>query len=542
MKRSFELLFLITFIFLLSGCSDDACEVATPVLPLETSQTVVLPDIPDTKPNLRRFRSCEEMEEYNKTLPTYSYGLDVAPMNSSRCGIQPYWLASDRHNSHGTIGENRHESDVQESDFVKTWNDQIYVAKNTEVSIIDRVTLKKQGSLYFENSQGPIELLVGEKSLVALVPKLGGIESHFFSLSRNLLPKARKKMEFSGYLREASLANDTLLLVFEQDSAKPSSIPCDKIHYLYDASAGARNSVVVHKIKLGTLADDAVGLIQNSVQAVYVTKANLYVADSSYTSTSVVKIKNTFSAEALDFSAIGSIPATLLSEWSLKENLEKNYLAVATHRPTNNLHLLRDNNDGHLKPISEIGAFGNWERMMAVRFLGDYAYIVTFRFTDPLWAIDLAVPEHPVIVGKLEVPGFSSYLHPINGEKLVGIGQDNGTQINLFDIRNPAQLSRIDVKTFNSHSRSEAGSDHRAFFHDNLDSTFGFPIHDSAYLMSASGNTLSQTAKFSHDDISKGARILRIFKIKGVYFTLSNKALKSHEPKKDTFSEKMLAL
>ena len=91
------------------------------------------------------------------------------------------------------------------------------------------------------------------------------------------------------------------------------------------------------------------------------------------------------------------------------------------------------------------------EDIYAVRFQKDRAFVVTFERIDPLYVIDLSVPEQPRIAGELEVPGFSSYLHPVNDNYLLSIGQEvidersfGGVKFELFDvtnIENPQSLS-----------------------------------------------------------------------------------------------------
>lgn len=557
MKKYLKSLSLLALNFSLTGCPGNPCtstsDATIQAIAYSTDYYV------EQEPSLQRFSSCQELEEYNKNLgPNYfdyigynypdsnfSFSQCIAPMNHDAVATSA--PLSPHSGSSSTVSENRQERDVQEADMIKTWNDQIFIARNTEVSVVDRVSLKNLGTFYFENSLSPIKLLLSEKLLIVLLWTSTGIETQIFSLSSGALPKPNRKMKFSGSLRDASLANNKLLLVLKQDSADPLDVPCDKIHHLYNSSSGARHLVSVHKIDLTTFADDSMGIIQRSSDSVYVTKANLYSADANYNSTALVKIGNIFSSESVKPVSAGQVEGSLLSEWSLKENLEKNYLAVATNGNLNNLRLLRDNGDGKLVEISDVGGFGAWESTKAVRYVGDFAYVVTFRVTDPLWAVDLSVPEHPVMVGKLMVPGFSSYLHPINTGKLVGVGLDVGAQVSLFDVTNPAELSRLDVRMFGYYSRSEAASDHRAFFYDSTDNTIAFPIDDTestncAVLMNVSGSKLEYITKFTHGDISYKARILRILKLNGVIYTLSDIGIKSHTPKTGGYTEMKLAL
>lgn len=95
------------------------------------------------------------------------------------------------------------------------------------------------------------------------------------------------------------------------------------------------------------------------------------------------------------------------------------------------------------------------EQVYGVRFVGDQAYVVTFRRTDPLYVLDLAKPGDPRVAGVLEVPGFSDHLYPVAPGLLMGIGRDadergvvGGVKIALFDVSdaaNPAELTHVVV-------------------------------------------------------------------------------------------------
>ena len=55
-----------------------------------------------------------------------------------------------------------------------------------------------------------------------------------------------------------------------------------------------------------------------------------------------------------------------------------------------------------------------------MRWFDDLAIVVTFRQTDPLYAIDLTDPAAPRLLGELKIPGFSEYLHPLGEHRLIG--------------------------------------------------------------------------------------------------------------------------
>lgn len=114
----------------------------------------------------------------------------------------------------------------------------------------------------------------------------------------------------------------------------------------------------------------------------------------------------------------------------------------------NNLYIL--NND--MQIVGKVENLAKGELIKSVRFVGNMAYVVTFRQTDPLFVIDLTNPEKPTVKGELKIPGFSEYLHPITQNLLVGVGRDgtmtgeNGDcKVSLFDVSNPYEPKESSV-------------------------------------------------------------------------------------------------
>lgn len=123
-----------------------------------------------------------------------------------------------------------------------------------------------------------------------------------------------------------------------------------------------------------------------------------------------------------------------------------------------------------LVPIGSVGGMGRHEQVRAVRWLGDVAIVVTFRQTDPLYTVDLSDPADPTVVGELQMPGFSAYLHPIGGDQLLGVGQDatrsgglRGAQVSTFDLSDLAHPRRLDRQRLGADRTSATDSDARAF-------------------------------------------------------------------------------
>jgi hypothetical protein len=110
---------------------------------------------------------------------------------------------------------------------------------------------------------------------------------------------------------------------------------------------------------------------------------------------------------------------------------------------------------------------GHGERLFATRFDGPRAYVVTYRRVDPLWVVDLSDPARPRITGELQVPGWSTYLHPLS-DRLVTMGIDdvNGSRASvcLFDVRDASALRLLSRVSLGDHySWSEATQNEKAF-------------------------------------------------------------------------------
>ena len=120
--------------------------------------------------------------------------------------------------------------------------------------------------------------------------------------------------------------------------------------------------------------------------------------------------------------------------------------------------------EGDLDEVGRTARFGHpGESLRGVRFDGTIAYAVTFLQTDPFYVVDLATPSNPTILGELELPGFSSYLHPISATEVVGFGPDESGRASakLFDVSDRANPRVVDSIVLGDESPVQW--DHHAF-------------------------------------------------------------------------------
>ncbi|WP_338873505.1 beta-propeller domain-containing protein [Myxococcus stipitatus] len=129
--------------------------------------------------------------------------------------------------------------------------------------------------------------------------------------------------------------------------------------------------------------------------------------------------------------------------------------------------------DGGLKELGRSEDLAPGERIFSARFVGKRGYVVTFLQKDPLFTFDLSDPTHPRKVGALNVPGFSTYIHPLGDTHLLTFGEDRdldggwtsrALKVSLFDVRDlsaPKEAFTHRVGTVSS--SSEALYEHKAF-------------------------------------------------------------------------------
>jgi hypothetical protein len=272
------------------------------------------------------------------------------------------------------------------------------------------------------------------------------------------------------------------------------AVACEAVsHPGVDAGEGTVTVLSVD-VDGGTLADHDATAVQAAGETIYASAGTLYVAThempppealedpASVPSTGLVTSIHAFDladAGPAAYLATGEVEGRLLNQFAMDEH--EGVLRVATTvdggwgRPTADVRsesfvTTLERREGELVELGKVGDMGRGEQIHSVRFLGEVGYVVTFRQVDPLYTIDLSDPASPTVTGELKIPGFSSYLHPTEPGKLVGIGQDadpetgmtTGTQVSVFDVSDPADPLRTAQWTLPGGS-STAEGDHHAF-------------------------------------------------------------------------------
>lgn len=271
------------------------------------------------------------------------------------------------------------------------------------------------------------------------------------------------------------------------------AVACEAVsHPGVDAGEGTVTVLSVD-VDGGTLADHDATAVQAAGETIYASGGTLYVAThqmpppeafedpAALPATGLVTSIHAFDlAEAgpAAYLATGEVEGRLLNQFAMDEH--EGVLRVATtvdgawgpgaDGTSESFVTTLERRDGDLVELGKVGDMGRGEQIHSVRFLGEVGYVVTFRQVDPLYTIDLSDPASPTVTGELKIPGFSSYLHPTEAGKLIGIGQDadpetgmtTGTQVSVFDVSDPANPLRTAQWTLPGGS-STAEGDHHAF-------------------------------------------------------------------------------
>ncbi len=253
--------------------------------------------------------------------------------------------------------------------------------------------------------------------------------------------------------------------------------------------------------------------VLGSAENVYASLSNLYIATTEWnynwnnvnpqSSEKTNVFRFAYADDGIDLKTQGSVPGHLLNQFSMDEN--DNTFRIATTvssmwnneketKSTNNLYVLNMS----MQRTGAIEDIAPGEQIYSARFLGDRAYMVTFKTVDPLFVIDLSDATNPKILGKLKIPGYSNYLHPYDENHLIGFGKEvdesidkdkvhtddavyytaiQGMKVAIFDVtdvENPKELHKVVIGERGT--ESPLLQNHKALLFDKERGLLSFPI------------------------------------------------------------------
>jgi inhibitor of cysteine peptidase len=205
----------------------------------------------------------------------------------------------------------------------------------------------------------------------------------------------------------------------------------------------------------------------------------------------------------ISFVGKGEVNGNILNQFSMDEHkgnfriattIESSHGEMSEDRSTNNIFVLNE----EMKTVGVLEDLAPNEKIYSARFMGDKGYVVTFKYIDPLFVIDLSDATNPHVLGKLKIPGYSDYLHPIDETHLLGIGRDvneledlekvhstgavyytaiKGVKMAIFDVsdvEHPKETHKVIIG--GRGTNSEALNEHKAILFDTEKQLMVFPI------------------------------------------------------------------
>ena len=320
---------------------------------------------------------------------------------------------------------------------------------------------------------------------------------------------AERKAAIAGLTNKDLLPTITITSANAKDAAVTQPLMADTDCYLQsqNASYGVQMTTITALNLASPTLERASRCFLGGTEALYMSAKNVYLATSRYTtqgSDGIVAYSSQthtdihkFAIDGMSINYRGSGEVSGHLGWDRSKNAYRmseyqNDLRVLTYtaqwgwfgeldasktdgQPSPAiLTVLREDASGtqlttvstlpNAKRPAPIGLSG--EQVYAVRFLGERAYVVTFRRTDPLYILDLADPSDPKVSGELKTNGYSDYLLPVTNDLLLGVGKDaddtgrvQGVKLSLFDVTDAANPKEVATRTIGK-TGSSSGLDY----------------------------------------------------------------------------------
>jgi uncharacterized secreted protein with C-terminal beta-propeller domain len=442
---------------------------------------------------------------------------------------------------------------VDEGDIVKTDGTYLYVVQSpvvrivkahpaSDIRVVATVTLDDTFSaqdLYIDGDRlivlghqwsGPPVHIMEKRMGTAIYPYPYSFQkavARIYDVSDHSNPKLERTVALEGSLVSSRRIEDKLYLIVNEpvrwgdpiplspsekdlmprfdDSKKGTDLPvarCGDVVILPRVPSPQYLAVAVIPVRSPN-AEVKRSVVLGNAQNVYASLENLYVATTEWTyfwdtaapdsqeKTNIYRFALTDGG--IDMQAQGSVPGHILNQFSMDEH-EGNFRIATTESDswgptgsvlTNNLFVLSKS----LAQAGSIRDIAPGEQIYSTRFLGDRAYMVTFRTIDPLFVIDTSDPRNPKILGKLKIPGFSNYIHPYDETHILGFGKEaveskdgtfawqQGVKVALFDVADVEHPKELFTETI-----GDRGTDspllwnHKALLFDRERNLLSFPV------------------------------------------------------------------
>lgn len=486
---------------------------------------------------------------------------------------------------------------VDEADIVKTDGDYIYSISEDNVIITDAKDPKQPkvvATIQSEDDDIPEDIILYKDKLVVISTKGNQTQRYYYNNRMNTVvkiynitsrekPVLTKSYEMyepyytsrcidnvlyvisSGNLRKE---DDEIVVGYNEDNME-KEMSIDKIKYLKDVKTTKQTLISTVDLNNET-ADIKLDSYLMNISNAYVSENAIYLLNQKYNNDSKIPIKLLFGFKGVfgleDYYEMDSESGyyTEIYKFDIKENVEykaktkvkgKTINQYSLDEKDNHLRIALYDNDGSRvaifdEDLKQIGISDNvakGEKMYSSRFIGDKVYFVTYKTIDPLFVMDLSNEAKPKVLGKLKIPGYSTYLHPYDENHIIGIGMETkeiinrnsngkvisttakvvGMKMALFDVSNvnsPVQISSVVIG--DSRTTSAILTNPKALLFSKEKSLIAIPVNNYSqdFEVTSSNNyetMINNYTKYSKPYNAEGYFVYNInvqdgFKLKGV--------------------------
>jgi uncharacterized secreted protein with C-terminal beta-propeller domain len=537
---------------------------------------------PDKKEHVRElhtFESFSHIEEYLNSTASYKYwGNSTTYKNSERFVTDDADAAPPEASEGGTGSSDYSTTNVQvegvdEGDIVKNDGEYAYIVSQnkTEVFILD-VNPADEAEIVSEiELNWTINEIYLNNNKLIILGSISGYYSYYdyywyggyggesttiievYDITTRTEPNLIRKDELNGsYVSSRMIGNHFYVIVNQPlrniNNEFDLPAPPDKIHYINNSTDNYysfTNIVSINVKKINQLPNTMI-ILMGSSNNIYVSTKNIFITCTKYDAyqskvftekfgtiyqeRSVI-IRISINKGLIKYEASGSVPGRALNRFSMDEYDEHFRIATTTGHLSRLSESSSNNHvfvlDYDLRLVGSISNIAPGESIYSARFMGRRGYLVTFKKVDPFFVIDLSVPSHPVILGKLKIPGYSNYLHPYDENHVIGIGKETveadggnfawyqGVKISLFDITNvgrPKELSKIIIG--DRGTNSDALFDPHAFLFSKSKNLLVIPIQLAEIDKDKYPNGASPSTH--GDNVWNGAYVFKISSLFGI--------------------------
>ena len=446
---------------------------------------------------------------------------------------------------------------VDEADIVKTDGEYVYSLSNDTVYITyarnaaDMAVVSKieepQSNMY------PEDLIIQNNKLIVISGNNDKTIVRIYDLTDKSNPNKIKQFELSKKYYTSRFLNGNLYvissgLIDEEDNLQyiedgenvnpdePNAYKIKDIYSRYQTIIASYNlNEVDSKIKVQSY------LI--NIENAYISENNMYLIDEEYSGGSNPTLANLYGIKGVfglkdieiesrtasssiykfnfkddgtvEYQTKNSVKGTTIDQFSLDE--KDGNLRVALYTTDGSRVVVLDND---LKQIGESRYLAKGEKMYSARFMGDRAYLVTYKTVDPLYSIDLSDPTYPKVLGELKIPGYSTYLQPYDENHIIGFGfqtsenvyrnsygrvvstssRITGMKMALFDVTDVSNPKVISEQVIgDSKTNSTILENHKALLFDKEKNLLAIPIknYTEDLSMSDEDNISTATSRYT---------------------------------------------